>query len=346
MAAFERFATAATQRPLAEAAAAALGGYVAAAALEAAIIHFVNPTEWQLEWISDLALSIALATAVYLWRHLLTTRHELAERERAELVLQTQLSLAADIQQRLLPVLPPASEGFECAAALESAGKVGGDFYDVVETAPGIWTVLVADVSGKGIPAAMALGVLRSTFRTLARQGFTPGPMLTQLSASLLEEWRGTLYVTCIVVTFDVRARMLTYANAGHPPGMLIGSTGVRYLDDGGPPAALLVDAQFDEERVPLLSGDACLLVTDGVMEALDGLAPLENDAVTVAASECSAATLCEAVMARALEGSGPAGHTDWDDDRTVVVVKLPDVARAGVHSPRDLPHEICQFSQ
>ena len=162
------------RRVLAESVAAAFCGYVVAAIVEGAFIRAVRPSEWELAWLSDVVLAVAFGVAVYLWRHLLTTRHDLAERERAELVLQTQLSLAADIQQRLLPTVPPANDGFELAASLRSAGEIGGDFYDFVETAPGVWLILVADVSGKGIPAAMALGSLRLAFRAFARRGGDP----------------------------------------------------------------------------------------------------------------------------------------------------------------------------
>ena len=157
------------RRVLSESAAAAVFAYIAAAALEAALIRALQPTEWELALVGDAALAIALGIVVYLWRHLLTTRRELEERERSELVLEAQLSLAAEIQQRLLPKVPPTGHGFEWAAALRSAGKIGGDFYDFVEIIPSVWVILVADVSGKGIPAAMALGSLRSAFHTLAR---------------------------------------------------------------------------------------------------------------------------------------------------------------------------------
>jgi sigma-B regulation protein RsbU (phosphoserine phosphatase) len=314
-----------TRRALTESAAAAACGYIAAAALEAALIRALRPTEWELAWVGDVALALALGIAVYLWRHLLTTRRELEERERSELVLQTQLSVAAEIQQRLLPRVPPAGHGFEWAAALRSAGKIGGDFYDFVEITPSIWVILVADVSGKGIPAAMALGSLRSAFRTLARHSSSPARIVTQLARVFYEEWAGSLYVTCIVGTFDLTARTLTYTNAGHPAGIVAGPDSIRHLDRGGPPAGLLPDAQFDEERLQLRHGDACLLVTDGVTEALEGQRALEDD--LRAARDCrgatSAAELCQAVMARALLGHGPAGTPGWEDDRTVVVVKV-----------------------
>ena len=313
------------RRALAESVGAAVCGYIVAALLEVALIRTLRPTEWELAWISDAGLAIALGFAVYLWRHLLTTRRELADRERTELVLQTQLSIAAEIQRRLLPAVPPADDGFEWAAALRPAGKIGGDFYDFVEIAPKVWVMLVADVSGKGIPAAMVLGSLRSAFRALARQSSDPARVVAQLSTVLYEEWLGSPYVTCVVGTFDLRARTLTYSNAGHPPGIVAGRDGIRHLNRGGPPAGLLAEAEFDQELLQLHVGDACLVVTDGVTEALEGELPLERDLVV----SCgrwgveSAAEICQAVMARALSGHGPPGVQEWDDDRTVVVVKV-----------------------
>jgi serine phosphatase RsbU (regulator of sigma subunit) len=316
-----------TRRALAESVAAALGGYIFAAALEAIVIRWLQPTEWELAWVSDLALAVALGVAVYLWRHLLAIRHELAERERAEIVLQTQLSLAAEIQRGLLPKLPAAANGCEWAAALRPAGKIGGDFYDFVETDPDTWMVLVADVSGKGIPAAMALGSLRSTFRALARQRLAPARILGQLSQAFLDEWQGTPYVTCIVAAIDLRAHTLVYSNAGHPPGILLGPTGTRYLDRGGPPAGLLSSATFDQELLRIRAGDICLLVSDGVTEALDGV-PLEDRLRAAKVHSGSAEELCESVMTQAVHGDGPSGGADWDDDRTVVVVTVRDKVR------------------
>jgi serine phosphatase RsbU (regulator of sigma subunit) len=313
------------QRALAEGVTAAACGYLVATIFEAALIRVVRPTEWELAWVSDAALAAALGIAVYLWRHLLTTRRELEKRERDELVLQTQLGIAAAIQNRLLPDVPPAGHGFEWAAELRSAGRIGGDFYDFVEIGPGNWIVLVADVSGKGIPAAMALGSLRSAFRALARQSADPSQIVTSLSTVLYEEWRGALYVTCIVATFDLTARTLTYTNAGHPAGIVTGRDGTRRLTSGGQPAGLLPGARFEQELVRLSAGDICLLVSDGVTEALEGEEPLEMDLISPGPQGAppTAAELCHAVMARALAGRGPVGDPNWDDDRTVVVVAV-----------------------
>ena len=307
------------RRALAEGMAAALGGYVVAAALEAAIIGWLQPTEWELAWISDLALATAFGVAVYLWRHLLATRTELAARERAAIVLQTELSLAADIQRRLLPQVPPSSNGCEWAAALRPAGQVGGDFYDFVETGPGVWSVLVADVSGKGIPAAMALGSLRSTFRALSRQRLGPAELVTQLSQTFLQDWQGTPYLTCLVARFDLPARTLVYTNAGHPPGFLFGDRRRHRLDRGGPPAGLLPDAAYEEAWMRIERGDTCVLVSDGVTEAGVSLDRLAVPALAAA----SASDICARVMAAAQPGRGPSVPLDWDDDRSVVVVAV-----------------------
>jgi sigma-B regulation protein RsbU (phosphoserine phosphatase) len=323
------------RRVLAESLAAAACGYGAAAAVEWAVIRSIRPTEWELAWVSDVVLAAAFGLAVYLWRSLLQTRRLLAARERAELVVRTQLSVAADIQRRLLPATLPDDDRLDCAAALTSAGLIGGDFYDFVEIAPSVWLVLVADVSGKGIPAAMALGSLRAAFRTLAREHRDPARLVTQLSAGLYEEWRGSLYVTCIVAVFDMNACTLVCTNAGHPAGIVAGLAPIQYLTRGGPPAGLFPGASFEQEMVRLHAGDVCLLVSDGVTEALDAGDPLERAlvAATAPGAAASAADLCRAVMAQAMSGHGPQGVEQWEDDRTVVVMRVTPRARDAAHS-------------
>ena len=220
---------------------------------EATLIRAIRPTELELDWSSDVVLSVALGVAVYLWRHLQVTRNELLEHERAELVIHTQLSLAGEMQRRYLPVVPPAADGYEWAATLISAGKIGGDFYDFVEESPGIWLVLVADVSGKGIPAAMALGSLRSIL--LYARTHAPGAGATRLvvGRGVARGVGWTPYVTCILARFETRDRRVTYTNAGHPAGIiflawmardtwlsevLLRTPAVRALRTGGPRAA------------------------------------------------------------------------------------------------------------
>lgn len=312
-------------RVLAESVIAAVAVYLAAGALEETAIRAIHPTEFELAWVSDVLLSVAFGFAVYLWRHLAATRRELSERERAELVIRTQLSVAAEVQRRYLPSVPPAVNGYDWAAELVTAGEIGGDFYDFVQQGPGTWLVLVADVSGKGIPAAMALGLLRSTFRTLAREGHEPARLVERFSATLHDEWLGSPYVTCFAGRFETEGHRLTYTNAGHPAGLIVGAGDTRSLDRGGPPAGMLPAVRYDQEAVDLRAGDVCVIVTDGVTEALEGDARPLPEVVSSSARQGtgSARDICRALAARAEQGRGPVGVEQWEDDRTVVVITV-----------------------
>ena len=139
--------------------------YAVAGLAEATLIRVLQPSELELDWISDAVLSSALGIAVYLWLHLRATRLALTEQERSQLIIQSQLSMADAMQRRLLPPIPRPLDGFEWAAQLMPAGKIGGDFFDFLDPVPGVRLTLIADISGKGISAAMALTLLRFTFR-------------------------------------------------------------------------------------------------------------------------------------------------------------------------------------
>ena len=196
----------------------------------------------------------------------------------------------------------------------------------------------MSDVSGKGIPAAMALSTLRATFRMLAGSESSPAAILSRLSAALYEQWGGTPYLTAIVARIDLRAATIQYANAAHPAGLVVGPAGVRPLESMGLPAALFPDVAYEERTIAIEPGDVCVFMSDGVTEALgDRPRPrLEYIVRTTNDRTPRARDLCDALMAAALRGTGPEGVADWQDDRTVVVMEMlapalaiavPDVA-------------------
>jgi serine phosphatase RsbU (regulator of sigma subunit) len=317
-------------RPLAQAITVAVSFFAIAGTVEALLIRIVQPTAMELDWVSDVVLSAALGTAVYLWLHLRATRLALTERERAQLVIETQLSLAEAMQRRLLPSIPSPGGGFEWAAGLTPAGQIGGDFYDFVDADATARLMFIADVSGKGISAAMALALLRSTFRRLARETDSPALLAGRMSRALHDEWLGSPYVTCVIVRIDLQDRTLTYTNAGHPAGLLFGKCGERHLDEGGPPLGILCEAQYVERRLEMMAGDVCVLMTDGVTESFDDNAQTVSARVAAIVREHprSATTICDALIARAVEGHGPQDVEDWTDDRTVIVVRAEDERR------------------
>jgi len=303
--------------------------YAVAGLAEATLIRILQPSELELDWISDAVLSIALGIAVYLWLHLRATRLALTEHERTELIIESQLSMAEAMQRRLLPPLPPIVDGFEWAAQLTPAGKIGGDFFDFFDPAPGVRLTLIADISGKGISAAMALTLLRFTFRHVARDTQSPADLTSRMSSALYGEWHGEPYVTCLIARVDLGQRTLTYTNAGHPPGMLVRGGVGQELAAGGPPLGLLPSATYDEGQLTLVEGDVCTFVTDGVTEAFDDSSrPWQNIILEAVRNERSTGRVCNAIMSRARDGAGPNGVEGWTDDRTVVVIALNDRAR------------------
>jgi sigma-B regulation protein RsbU (phosphoserine phosphatase) len=310
---------------VAESAVVACCAYIVAGVLELGLIRVFQPSEYELTWVSDALLASALGVAVYLWRHLHATRLELAEKDRAQLVIDAQLAIAADMQRRLLPPLPREDDGLSWAADLRPAGKIGGDLYDIVRLPDRGWLVLVADVSGKGVPAAMALSTVRAVFRSIAAEASEPARLLGLLSANLFEQWQGGPYITAIVAVVDPRRGMITYANAGHPSGVLAGPSGLHLLQSTGPAAALLPGARYQQRRIPMRPGDVAVFVSDGVTEALgdSGPASFQQLVRTLATDGASAVAVCEQVMSEARAGTGPAGIADWNDDRTVVAVAM-----------------------
>jgi serine phosphatase RsbU (regulator of sigma subunit) len=307
----------------------ALAAYLVAGVAEIGIIRTFQPTALELTWISDMLLAVALGVAIYLWRDLSATRRELAVQERHRLVLDTQLAIAAEMQRRLLPALPPPDQGVQWAAELRPAGTVGGDFYDLMSLGHGRTLALVADVSGKGVPAAMALSTVRAAFRSIAADSQEPASVLTHLSAALYEQWRGDPYLTALVVAVDVTAGTVTFANAGHPSGVVAGSGAVRLLAALGPPAALLPGTAYEQRTIAIHPGDIAVLVSDGVTEGFGdaGAAALQQLVVRIASAGSSAAIACRLVMNDACRGRGPAGVGDWQDDLTVVVFAVPNEA-------------------
>jgi hypothetical protein len=153
-------------RAAALAAGAGLAAFLVGTAAESAIIRAVHGNRRELEWLSDSVISMGVAGITYLWLHLRKARTRLLSLEREQIVIDEQLRLAAAIQRGLLPEVPPATPGFRWAARMIPAGRIGGDFYDFVEPSAGTVLVILGDVSGKGIPAALILSSLKTPRRS------------------------------------------------------------------------------------------------------------------------------------------------------------------------------------
>jgi len=311
-------------RPAALAAAAGVIGFVLATRGESLIIGAVHGDRSKLEWISDTVVSLGVVALTYLWLNLRQSQVRVLALEREQIVLDVQLRLAAEIQRTLLPDLPAATPGFRWAARMVQAGRIGGDFYDFFQPAPGIAFAILGDVSGKGIPAALILSSLKTLFRATTQPASDPAAIAERISAALYEQHSGMPYATAIVARFDATGPRLDYVNAGHPAGYLLRDGGVTALESGGLPLGLLPGATYTTATVELRPGDAGVLMTDGITEALPITPAAWAETVSGFARDGtaprSAAALCAALMDAAARGPGPEGVDGWQDDRTVFV--------------------------
>jgi sigma-B regulation protein RsbU (phosphoserine phosphatase) len=311
-------------RPVLDALASALVAFAAALAFERSLIRLLGIDLPKLEWISDIVLGVAFGIATFLWLHLRLARNALTRIERAQLVLATELQIAADIQREMLPPPPRPRDGWRFAAQLEQAGQIGGDFYDFVDRGHSL-LVFLADVSGKGIPAALVMESSRTLFRLLARETDRPEQLVRRLGRALWEEHRGVPYLTCFLARVDFADRSIFWVNAGHPAALVVTGTAHRALASTGPPAGILPDPHYDAQVLRLAAGDTLVLVTDGVTEAIEADGRVEDRlAWTVAHRRTSGPrSVCDRVMRLARSGRGPRGAGDWQDDRTVVAITL-----------------------
>jgi hypothetical protein len=314
---------------------AGVGAIVVAQGVEIFINRMLRPDAQEVTWIGDLVAGSGVMVMTTLWLQLRQARQVSSALERERLVLDTQLSIAAQVQRGLLPAVPATIGGVSWSAMVEPAGKIGGDYYDFLPIDASSMCVVLADVSGKGIPAAVFLSNVRAVLRTLVRETTAPAEILARLSQAVLDDGAGNLYVTCLVAVVDTSGRTITYANAGHPAGLLIGRQGLRTLTAGGPPVGLLAGVTYEQESVGLAPGDLVVLVSDGVTEALDatgreGPGTLAREVSR--ADDLAPRAICERLLRSARHGSGPGGIEGWADDRAVVVFSVgPRVVDAHV---------------
>lgn len=193
---------------------------------------------------------------------------ELAHKER----LERELELARQVQQSVLPRTFPHVAGFTFAARNAPARQVGGDFYDVIRLDEGHFGVAIADVSDKGMPAALYMALTRSLLLAEARREQSPRAVLTNVNQLLLELAQPNMFVTVFYGVVDCATRRLTYARAGHDRPLLLHEGEVRELDGDGMALGLFDAAvvQLAEEAVALAPGDRLVLYTDGLTDVVD----------------------------------------------------------------------------
>jgi len=202
--------------------------------------------------------------------HLAEWREALASRDQL-VALQNELSIASQLQQSILPAIPPETDGCEVSANMEPARNVGGDFYDYFKLDNEVGLV-VADVSDKGIPASMFMMSSRTALKGAAIGVREPQMVLTEVNNQLQQDNPTFMFVTLIYALFNPETGLLTYSIAGHDPPMLVRADGsVTELPlTKGIALGIAADVVYTQESVTLEPGDTVVLFTDGVTEAMN----------------------------------------------------------------------------
>jgi sigma-B regulation protein RsbU (phosphoserine phosphatase) len=193
-----------------------------------------------------------------------------ADRDRL-LVLERDLQIAAEIQRSFLP--PAGGGGTDLAvyAAMVPARTVGGDFYDPFLVGRGRLAVVVGDVAGKGVAAALLMAVTRTLLCTAALRGCDPGECLEQVNTGLLRESTAERFVTLCYAVLDVASGALHWVSARHPPAYLLRAGGtVEELPGHGLVVGAFAGVTYETSSVRLAPGDRVFLYTDGVTEAMN----------------------------------------------------------------------------
>jgi phosphoserine phosphatase RsbU/P len=228
------------------------------------------------------------------------------------------------IQRALLPAALPSTACVDIVGAWQPAQGFGGDCYDAVTFAADRVGLTIADVAGKGLPAALIMSSLQAAFRAFAVESGAPAAICASVNRLLCAQMIAGRFVTCCYLRLDTSHGTLTYTNAGHNPPLLVhGDAAVERLETGGLVMGVYPDADYREGSASMASGDRLVLYTDGITEARNdagdeyGAARLE--AAVVRYSEQNAAAIHAAVMS---EVTTFATH-GFDDDATLLVVAI-----------------------
>lgn len=245
---------------------------------------------------------------------------ELMERRRVE----HQMRLAQAVQARLLPASAPRVPGYELGGACLPTFEIGGDYYDFLDLGEAQLGLVVADVSGKGIAAALSMTAFRSILRSLAPRRREPSHLANRLNELMPDATGESAYVTCVYGILDTDDGCLAYTNCGHNPPLVVRARGgVERLECGGFPLGVFTDSRYETGLVTLEPGELVLFYTDGVVESDSpegeqfGIERLA--AVLEASRNLPVPEVIEAIV-RASRGHG--GNGSFGDDFTVMLLR------------------------
>ncbi|MDD2710219.1 MAG: SpoIIE family protein phosphatase [Verrucomicrobiae bacterium] len=249
----------------------------------------------------------------------------LAEKER----MDRDLAISREIQQLLMPKKFPWIEGMEVAAFTDPALQVGGDYYGFVQVDADHWGFSIADVSGKGVSGALIMAMCRSALRTMAMGRLSPAQVLKEVNRSIFPDMREEMFISLVYGVLNTKTRQFDFCRAGHEPVLVFreGGKKVERLVPRGMALGIdngrVFDNVLEEKRIVLKPGDAVLLYTDGITEALDEAErEFGLDRLIEAARSSMGRPALEMVSEIKAQLGRFTGHHPQDDDMTLVIIR------------------------
>jgi phosphoserine phosphatase RsbU/P len=252
----------------------------------------------------------------------------LIEEQKTRQRLENEISIAREVQEQLFPRSFPQIPGVEIKAICRAARAVSGDYYDFIQLGPTHLAIAIADISGKGISAALLMASLQAALRSQVlapgSEAMSTAELVSRLNLHLVRNTGDDRFATFFVAVYDSASRSLRYTNAGHLPSFLISKDSALHLDKGGMVLGVLEDCCYEEGRVIVPADSLFVGYSDGLVEPENvygeefGIRRLQQAAVHLQGE--SPSTVADSLMVAVEEW---AGTPEQADDMTVVVARL-----------------------
>jgi sigma-B regulation protein RsbU (phosphoserine phosphatase) len=270
---------------------------------------------WGLTFGATTAVAVLLVSLYRVQLELQSSRRQLARKE-------AELSFALEVQQALFPRHLPESNGLEFAAVCIPARGISGDYYDVMQFPDGRLVFAIADISGKGISAAILMANVQALLRTLSETGLPPAEVCKKLNHHLHQVTDASKFATFFYAEWDAAERRLSYVNAGHYAPVLLGSLCGRQLSEGGFPLGMFPSSEFQTGAVTLKPGDLLALYSDGLTEAASKNGEDFGEGRLQAEIEKRSDQTLAEIQAGVLEAVRKWAGDELEDDMTLLMVR------------------------
>jgi sigma-B regulation protein RsbU (phosphoserine phosphatase) len=237
---------------------------------------------------------------------------------------EREISEAKAIQEKLLPREIPQMPGYEIASAWQSARLVGGDYFDILPLDEESLGICIADVVGKGMPAALLMSNLQAAVRGLSSATFAPDLLCSRLNSLMYRNTASDRFITFFYAQLDGPGRRLAYVNAGHNAPFVMHSDGTHErLREGGTVLGVFDTQNYDLGLAQLRAGDRVLLFTDGITEARNAADEEFGEARLLELLNGHRASTADALQAKILEVVAEFSGHHWQDDATLLVLAV-----------------------